>query len=291
MEYIISNDQINVVVSDVGGEILSAKNKAGIEYMWQGDPVYWSGRSFHIFPYVGRLTDETFTLAGNTYHMGIHGLVPGTKMDMASKGEDRLSLFFTGDAKTRTAYPYEFAYYQHYRLRGNQLEITYEVKNHDSQTMYFGIGAHPAFRVPLEEGLSFADYYLEFDQPCEPIRVGMTETCFVSGEEFPYRLEGGRILRLTHKLFDHDAVILKNTSREVYLKTKRGRRSVSVRFEDFAYLMLWSAPGREAPFLCIEPVSSLSSRQGVVEDLAAQQSLLSLPEKGSYQCKVIFTLK
>ena len=28
--------------------------------------------------------------------------------------------------------------------------------------MYFGIGGHPAFNVPLESSLTFEDYYLSF---------------------------------------------------------------------------------------------------------------------------------
>ena len=28
--------------------------------------------------------------------------------------------------------------------------------------MYFGLGGHPGFNVPLEAGLSFEDYCLEF---------------------------------------------------------------------------------------------------------------------------------
>ena len=37
--------------------------------------------------------------------------------------------------------------------------------------MYFGIGGHPEFNIPMEEGLSFEDYELEFSRACEPQRI------------------------------------------------------------------------------------------------------------------------
>ena len=39
MNYTISNDQIEVVISDVGAELMSVKSKKdGTEFLWQGDP-------------------------------------------------------------------------------------------------------------------------------------------------------------------------------------------------------------------------------------------------------------
>ena len=31
--------------------------------------------------------------------------------------------------------------------------------------MYFGVGGHPGFAVPLEKGLAFEDYCLQFEAP------------------------------------------------------------------------------------------------------------------------------
>jgi len=289
MEYQLSNDRISVVLSDAGGQVLSVKNSAGTEYMWQGDPAYWNGRSFHIFPYVGRLTDEMYLLDGAAYHMGIHGIVQAAEMKAVRAERDTVSLALLSDGKTRRSYPYEFEYYQHYYLRGNQLCITYEVINNDTRTMYFGIGAHPAFRVPLEEGLCFADYRLELAEAHNPVRIGMTDACFVNGEQSPYALEQGGVIRLRHSLFDHDAVILKNAGNQVTLRAEGNERGISLCADGLEYLMLWSAPGKNAPYLCIEPVSSLSARQGVVEDLSKQKDLLALPEKKRYRCMVGIT--
>ena len=43
--YTLENDIISVVINSVGAELYSIKTKAdGCEYLWQGDPEYWSYR-------------------------------------------------------------------------------------------------------------------------------------------------------------------------------------------------------------------------------------------------------
>ena len=42
-------------------------------------------------------------------------------------------------------------------------------------------------------------------------------------------------------------------------------------------LGFWHMPKTDAPYVCLEPWSSLPSRQDVVEDLETQPDLISLP--------------
>ena len=51
MEYTIFNDFIEVTVSDVGAELMSIRSKKdGTEFLWQGDPEFWKGRAYNLFP-------------------------------------------------------------------------------------------------------------------------------------------------------------------------------------------------------------------------------------------------
>ena len=50
MDYIIKNDKVTVVISDLGAEMMSIK-KDGCEYLWQGDSTYWAGRACNLFPF------------------------------------------------------------------------------------------------------------------------------------------------------------------------------------------------------------------------------------------------
>ena len=149
--------------------------------------------------------------------------------------------------------------------------------------MPFGIGGHPGFRVPLTHGESFEDYFLEFSQSCVPDRVGFTPQVYLSGQDMPYPLKEGRILPLAHDLFDQDAIILKNMAREVTLRSRVTGRGVRVSYPDMPYLGIWHWPKTDAPYVCIEPWSSLPARQDVVEELSCKSDLIRLAPGKTYE--------
>ena len=59
------------------------------------------------------------------------------------------------------------------------------MENPGEKELAFGYGGHPGFRVPLEEGLAFEDYCLDFGETCQPLRVGMSDACFIQGPDTP----------------------------------------------------------------------------------------------------------
>jgi galactose mutarotase-like enzyme len=55
----IENDLLRVQASSLGAELQSiVLKKDGTEYLWQGDPTYWKGRAYNLFPICGRLGTE-----------------------------------------------------------------------------------------------------------------------------------------------------------------------------------------------------------------------------------------
>ena len=55
--------------------------------------------------------------------------------------------------------------------------------------MFFGLGGHPGFRVPLEEGLAFEDYRVELSPEAGPVQVGFTPQHFLNGQDRPFPLD------------------------------------------------------------------------------------------------------
>ena len=90
------------------------------------------------------------------------------------------------------------------------------MENRDEKRMYFALGGHPGINVPLEDGLRFEDYALDFGA-CAPQRVELTPDCFVTGRKTPFALQNGK-LPLCHALFDQDAIVLKGTTGTVTLE-------------------------------------------------------------------------
>lgn len=282
MIYSIRNEQLQVSVETRGGSLWSIQDNENTEYLWQGDPKYWGDRAPNLFPYIARLTEGKYLLDGTIYHMDIHGFIKDCDLQVKEQRADSLCLYMKDTPQTYSQYPYRFSYEIHYCLHGKKLHVTYHVENLDEKTMYFGIGGHPGFQVPLEEGLTFEDYYLQFPDSNGIHKVGMTSDCFVNGKREVFSLEEGRVLPLKHTLFDDDAIILDQIPKQVSLLAQNGRKGICVSFPQMRYLGLWHKPKSDAPYLCIEPWSSLPSRKDVVEDLAKQEDLISLESHKSY---------
>lgn len=283
MQYSIQNPSLRVEVSSLGAELRSILRADGTQYLWQGDSAYWPDRAPNLFPYVARLTDGACYLDGRRYHMDIHGFAMRSEFSLVEQTDTRLAMELDSTDETMLIYPRAFAFRVSYELLGETLSVTYQVDNKDQRIMYFGLGAHPGFRVPLGEGERFEDYRLRFDAPCRPRRIGFTADCFLDGTDQPFPLAEDRFLPLRHSLFDDDAIVLKGAGHRVTLEAEGKDRSVSVEFPGMEYLGLWHCPRTDASYLCIEPWCSLPSSQGKVAVLEEQPDLIRLPPGGCYQ--------
>lgn len=83
-------------------------------------------------------------------------------------------------------------------------------------------------------------------------------------------------------MFDDDAIILKNMAREITLRSMASDRAVTVSYPDMSYLGIWHWPKTDAPYVCIEPWSSLPGRQDVVEELSCKSDLVHLTPGNTY---------
>ena len=283
MLYQLKNEKLTITIEDLGAQLRSIKSADGAEYLWQGDEKIWADQAPNLFPHIARLTTGRYTLEGKTYEMKSHGFAKDTVMKAEQESDTHITFRITDTAVTLAQYPYHFAFGVDYRLSGSKLLITYIVENKDDKAMFFGVGGHPGFNVPLEEGLAFEDYYLEFDCAKDALLVGMSEDCYVQGENVKFPLEDGVRLPLKHNCFDHDAIILTKMCRAVTLKSDKNARAVKLTFPQMGYLGIWHRPFTEAPYVCIEPWTSLPARKGVVEDFSTQPTMLSLPAGKRYE--------
>lgn len=276
MEYALHNQKLTVIIDSKGGEIKGLLSSRGSEFLWNGNPDFWDGHSPNLFPFVGRLTGGRYTYEGRQYHMGIHGFLMSQQMTCDESSKTHLVLSLRDNRQTLAEYPFAFAFRMIYGLEDDTLSICYEVSNTGDKPLYFGLGGHPGFHVPLEKGLKFEDCYLEFDSVEAVQAVVLSEDCFVTQERVPFPLQGGKILKLKHSLFDNDAIVLTKMSTAVTLKSKKSRRQVRVEYPQMPYLGLWHMPRTKAPYICIEPWLSLPSVKGTVTALETEADLIRL---------------
>ncbi len=291
MNHTIQSDALTVTVSTRGGELQSIRDRAGREWLWQADPAFWDEKAPNLFPYIGRSTGGVYTFEGRQYEMCLHGFLHYSELSFEGGSGNELRFTYQSCDESRAVYPFEFTYRVQYRLEGSRLFVTYTVRNDGDKAMYFGIGGHPGFMMPLDEGLDLTDYYLTFNNTQEPRRVIVNPDNQISEERAPYPLKGGHDLPLRHDLFDNDAIILRDSGDTVVLHSQKSRHAITMHYPQMKYIGIWHTKRVAAPFLCLEPWSSLPARSGVVEDLAAQPDLVRLDAQKTYVNEWDFELR
>jgi len=131
------------------------------------------------------------------------------------------------------------------------VEVIWRVNNVGNETMYFSIGGHPAFVCPANAEDKQSDYWLHFEGT-DQITSRMISDGLATDEIITYPLEEG-YLRITENLFDNDALVVENhQTQRVSLCRPDKTPYVTVSF-DAPLFGVWSVPGKQAPFVCIEP--------------------------------------
>ena len=282
MDITIRNSAMEAVVSTDGAQLLSLQ-KDDTPYLWRGDPAYWREHAPVLFPFVGRLFEGKHTHGGQIYEMLLHGFAKRTEFSVVDQSESAVTLEIRDTPETLAQYPFRFVFQVCFALEGDTLLTTYRVQNPGEETIWFGLGAHPGFEVPLEEGLAFEDYCIEFESGVHPDRVEMSDAVLVTGRSEAYPLAEGNRLPLRHDLFDNDAIVLVHAGHTARLMTPKGSRSVTVSFPGMPYVGIWHSVKKEAPFVAIEPWVTLPAREGVVEDLAYRSDMISLEGGKQYE--------
>lgn len=284
MNYVIENDLIRVTVSDTGAEIVSVYGKTTrFEYLWQGNPEFWQGRAPLLFPICGRLTDGKYVYNGKEYSMIIHGFARKKTFALAEKSGDKAVFVLESDEETLAQYPFPFRLIVTYTVNGSTVRTAMKVENTGKSDLRFSLGGHPGFNLPLKEDAAFDEHYLEFSKAKECEKLVMSDTCFYTGKTQPFPLENGKILRLSHSLFDNDAIFLSGMDDAVTLKCEKGGRSVTVRFNNMTHLGFWHKPRSEAPYVCIEPWHGVPSFDKKIDDFNSKAELISLAPDRTYE--------
>ncbi len=284
----IKSNILEVQVDDKGAELSSIKRIGdNCEYLWQGDPAYWARKAPVLFPIVGKLVNNKYTVEKKEYIMTQHGFARDMDFALVERRSDFLSYKLENTADLLKKYPFSFKLIIGYEVKENELTMSYDVSNTDVTRMWFSIGAHPGFNCPLLPGEKMEDYFLVFEKK-ETLNRTILENGLLAGEE-PL-LVNQNILPLSQKLFERDVLILKGMkSQYVILKNNKNRKQVKVDFKGFPYLGIWSKPSG-APFVCIEPWFGIASSKSGKSALKDKDGIISFLPGDLFQCQVKFTI-
>jgi len=251
MDFSIQNGQLIVKIKSKGAELFSIYHKQlQLEYMWSADPKFWAKTSPVLFPIVGTLKDNIYYFNNKSYQLPRHGFARDEEFVAENQQLDSITFLLKGNPTSKEKYPFDFELRVTYGVKGNSLSTSYEVKNTGNEEMFFSLGGHPAFKVPLVDGLNYEDYYLEFNKSEKADRWPITKEGLIKTETQP--MLNGTTIHLSKKLFAEDALVFKHLQSDVVtLKTDRNNHSLTFSFKGFPYLGIWAQAG--ADFVCIEP--------------------------------------
>lgn len=252
MLHTLSNTSLTAAVQTHGGELVSLRDRSGTEYLWQGDPAFWSGQNPILFPIVGSLKDGKTDIGGETFEMGRHGFARQSEFTPVDQSQDHAVLELRESPETLAQFPFPFVLRVRHQLLTNGFSTTFTVENPGQQPLPFCIGAHTAIRCPLFPGERFEDYALTFHDCEDADTLLLTPQGLLRDGAKEPMLSGGTVT-LDYTAFQRlDTLIFQNLrSQSVSLRHKTTGLGVLLDFHDFPMLAFWTKPG--APFLCMEP--------------------------------------
>ncbi|EKZ4917704.1 aldose 1-epimerase family protein [Listeria monocytogenes] len=258
----LENEVLLVEMKTAGAELTRIFHKdTGLEYLWNADSKFWGRHSPVLFPTVGRLVEDTYLVDGKPYHLGQHGFARDRDFQVVEQTEKSVRFELDADEDSLAVYPYEFKLSIIYTIEKNTVAVSYEVENTDNKRIYFSIGAHPAFNLPLTDGTTFEDYYLDFGTE-ENLETLCLEGPYRSGEIKKVVDEAARYLPLNYDLFKNDALIFEALKqKEMTIKSDKTPHFVKVSFPEFPFVGVWTAKAG-TPFLCIEPWYGIADGAG-----------------------------
>jgi galactose mutarotase-like enzyme len=282
MKYSIENEFLKVEAVEKGAELSSIwQKKHQIEYLWSGDASYWAKKSPVLFPIVGTLKDNAFIFENRSYSLGRHGFAREKLFTLTKQSAEYLEFTLTDDKETLANYPFHFQFQVIYQLRYDDLDVSYVISNTGGSEMYFSVGAHPAFRVPLVNGTKYEDYYLQFEMEEDAGRWPISREGLIEAEPTPL-LRNMRRLPLTKELFLEDALVFKNLrSQKVELASGNTGRGVELSFPGFPYLGIWAA--KNADFVCIEPWCGIADSVNSDQQLVNKEGIEMLPPAETFK--------
>ncbi|EJM2938639.1 aldose 1-epimerase family protein [Listeria monocytogenes] len=258
----LENEVLLVEMKTAGAELTRIFHKdTGLEYLWNADSKFWGRHSPVLFPTVGRLVEDTYLVDGKPYHLGQHGFARDRDFQVVEQTEKSVRFELDADEDSLAVYPYKFKLSIVYTIEKNTVAVSYEVENTDNKRIYFSIGAHPAFNLPLTDGTTFEDYYLDFGTE-ENLETLCLEGPYRSGEIKKVVDEAARYLPLNYDLFKNDALIFEALKqKEMTIKSDKTPHFVKVSFPEFPFVGVWTAKAG-TPFLCIEPWYGIADGAG-----------------------------
>ena len=272
---VLDNGIIRAEIAEFGAEIKRITVN-GEEKLWNGDEKFWTGTAPVLFPICGGIPENKFILNSKEYTLAKHGFARNSLFCVENTTNTSATFLLTSNEETLKSYPWEFEFRVKYTLSASKINVEYDVLNLSDSVMYTAVGSHEAY---LCED-SIEDYDVIFEKE-ETLKTHRLEGTLISRKTDTVLFES-RVLPLYNKYFDIDALIFTDVkSRFVTLRNRKNGKSVSVDFDGFDFLLLWTKPN--APYICIEPWTTSPSYTDDGYDLSQKEGMTAVNPKEHFK--------
>lgn len=283
---VLDNGDLRIEVAARGAELRSLQTPGGVEWLWQGDPAWWTGRSPLLFPVVGRSPQDQVRIGGTQFPMKPHGFARTLDFEIAGQNAVQVDFKLRPNETTRMSYPFDFDLTMTYRLEGGALWIAAALANRGDRPMPAQFGFHPAFNWPLP-GASGAEHsvVLEDGNPSACYRLDADKLLLRTPEPTPF--VDGRLVPAP-AMFEADAMIFLDSvgSR---MRFEGGAAQLDILVENLPHLGIWQKPG--APYLCIEPWQGTAPFTDAGDALESRNGAITLSPRASARFAMRITPK
>jgi galactose mutarotase-like enzyme len=251
------------------------ENTAPLELMGQWSSGSGMTSGYVMAPAIGVISDSgSFTYRGETFASGKHGFARKSLFTCTKQTADSAAFVFTHDpVMSPGLYPLMHRLEIEYTLQLKSLTIQMSIINTSAYEMPIGAGLHPAFHWPLPGAASRDGHILTVKTVA--IKTGTVGAGMPQGTEI-YRSIDGKIYSdakgenpfdknnvwpLRAKQFAKDAFFFiypEQADTELIFQAPPHQTSLHFNLQGWNGFGIWSRPGDESAFICVEPASGVA---------------------------------
>lgn len=275
----VENTRFQLKIDALGGELNSLwDKKLQCEWIWQPKHDVWDRSAIQLFPVVGRLIHGGLWQGNKFFTLPNHGFLQDQPFVCTEKQPAVLVLEAAASTATLAYWPWRWRIVVSFELTNDGLIFHQKVINEDSESLWFSIGWHPGFALPLAEQ---AGWKVRFSN-------GTVNGPYFTRERtlaIPALLTETDTFILTDTSFCNGAIYFGNSQNQhIQVCSPEERTVVEMDTGEHDWLALWSVPG--ANLLCIEPLSGttdapdfdglINHRRGIQQLAPGQNRIFSV---------------
>lgn len=274
---IIQNESWLLRIDSFGAQWTSLIHKpTKREWLYQSDTTIWPRHAPLLFPIIGKLKENRYTVDNQPYQLNQHGFAREMEFEVLDHQSDFCQLKLSSDANSLRRYPFSFELIVSYRVLENGVAAWFEIKNISEKAMSYNFGGHPGFLIKPSSKTTI-QLQTETQLKQVVLEQGFWKNLIPTSQ--------------TEYIFDEhlnvkDTLLWQGVNRCQVLMEKA---TLTMELENFPFFALWSPTPDNQQCLCLEPWSGLMDGVSEGAELSQKQYIWHLPT-GQVNCHG-FTVK